>query len=87
MPDVDIKVLDVPQLITHARSLGINPQGMRRDEIENEIAAATNPPVPTKENQRILVLEDIIKAISPVIEQLQADMKKVQVCCGIRKEE
>lgn len=87
MPDVDVKELDVPELVKYARTLGVQTHGLTREGLEDEIALANQPIVPSKDNRRIAVLEDIINALSPVVQQLQFDMKKVQTATGLRKEE
>lgn len=84
---VDVKELEVPELVKYARSVGVNPHGLNREALEDEIALATTPIVPEKENRRLAVLEDIVNAMSPVLQQLQFDMKKVQTVTGLRSEE
>ena len=84
MQEVDVKLLDVPQLLTYARSLGVDPRGMNREAIEEEIAVTTKPVIPSQEDGRIKTLESIIAAISPVLEQLQVDVKQLQVATGLR---
>ena len=83
--EVDVKSLETQQLITYARSVGINPHGMDRQSIEEEIVAMNTSIVPAKENVRLKTIEDILSAISPVIEQIQADLKKVQIAIGLRE--
>ena len=83
MPDVDVEQLDVPQLIEYAKSLGINPRAMNRAAIEEEIATTLNPVVPVQDDPRIATLESIISAISPVLEQLQADVKRLLFATGL----
>ncbi len=85
---VDVKELDVPDLVKYARSLGINPHGLNREALEDEVALANTPIVAQdqKENRRIATLEEIVNALSPVVQKLQFDMKKVQIAVGIRSE-
>lgn len=87
MTEVDVKGMEVPDLVKYARSLGIQPHGLNREALEGEIALASQPIVPVKENKRLAVLEDILNALSPIVQQLQQDMKKVQTATGLRKED
>ena len=83
MADIDVTKLDVPQLVAYARSLGISTHGMNRQEMEDEIASATKKVIPEQGNPRLDTLESIIAAISPVLEQLQTDVKQLQFVTGL----
>ena len=84
--EVDVKRLSVPELVKYARSAGVNPHGMTRQGIEDEIELVNQPVVPAQENLRLKTLEDILNALSPAVQQLQADMKQVQTALGLREE-
>lgn len=87
MPEVDVKALSIPQLVVYARSLGINPHGMDKQAIEDEIATMNNPVVPVQDDSRVTTIESIIASMSPVLEQLQADVKQLQIATGLREPE
>ncbi len=85
--EVDATQLPVLDLIKYAKSVGINTHGMTRQGIEDEVELVNQPVVPAQENLRLKTLEDILNALSPAVQQLQAEMKQVQTALGLREEE